>query len=338
MRILYLTTTASAAMSGTDALHNTVDLLSKTFASETINLYPFRTPSSRYPRMLYGIHKMQTLVRLARHCDVVHIFSPTATWYPVLRKLTSKPLILSVVATVGPKIDLESLSRYEQILVSVPRHKQELNALGTKVKVVIPGIDTSHIVPHQSHPSSEIHLLMASAPWTLKQFHSKGIMLICKAMQTCKQVRMTFLWRGILHEELIEAIENQPQHVQDRIRIINRKIDLNTIYPEVDAGILLAETPDLVKAHPHSLVECLAAGKPVILSSTIGMSDYVHQHEVGWVLEDFKIDPLQKLFSILLDQYSSKENNVKKSRASEFSTSTMIGQLREIYQAFLDAR
>ncbi len=103
-------------------------------------------------------------------------------------------------------------------------------------------------------------------------------------------MRLILLWRGVLADELGRRVERL--NLGERVEIINRKADINDQLKRAHASIVLAEDGGLVKSFPHSLIESLVAGKPVVLSETIAMSDYVRHCECGVVLQHMTVEAL----------------------------------------------
>jgi len=50
---------------------------------------------------------------------------------------------------------------------------------------------------------------------------------------------------------------------------------VNKTLVSVHAAITLADREGIIKVYPHSLLDALAAGKPVLVSRAIPMADYV---------------------------------------------------------------
>ena len=92
------------------------------------------------------------------------------------------------------------------------------------------------------------------------------------------------IWRGLLLNELRERVERRG--IGDRVEIVPERVAINDYLKRAHAAVLAAKRSDIVKAYPHSLLESLVAGKPVILSAALPMADYVRQHRCGIVVED----------------------------------------------------
>jgi glycosyltransferase involved in cell wall biosynthesis len=71
-----------------------------------------------------------------------------------------------------------------------------------------------------------------------------------------------------------------------QVTLLSERVDVNEILANVHASITLATSPGIVKSFPHSLLESLAAGKPVLVSRAIPMADYVEKTGCGRVIEE----------------------------------------------------
>ena len=139
------------------------------------------------------------------------------------------------------------------------------------------------------------------------------------------------MWRGLLLEELQKKIDYYG--VKQKVEVINRRVNVNDILKKVHATILLAKHSYLVKAFPHSLIESLAAGKPVIVSNTIPIADFIREHGCGIVLDEFRLEMLIQSIDQLTKQYQQLANNAKASPVNKFSIERMIDQYGIIYRS-----
>ena len=148
-----------------------------------------------------------------------------------------------------------------------------------------------------------------------RQFAQKGFDLVLQEVQKRKDLRVVLLWRGMLRNELNGRIARLG--IADRIEVLDGSVDVNAALAKVHAAAVLAETPKIVKAYPHSLLEALAAGRPVLVSRTIPMSDYVEAKGCGVVVED------SAAFSAALDQlmtnYGRLQQSAQNLRAKDFT-------------------
>jgi glycosyltransferase involved in cell wall biosynthesis len=127
-------------------------------------------------------------------------------------------------------------------------------------------------------------------------------------------------------------------NVGAQIEIINRKVDVNTVLSKVHGTILLAENSSLVKAYPHSLIESLAGGKPVITTSVIAMSDYITKNKCGFVVEDFSLESLIAKIDQFRSQYMTCSDAAHRVGAEDFAVPRMLSEMEKVYDKIMSNR
>jgi glycosyltransferase involved in cell wall biosynthesis len=146
-------------------------------------------------------------------------------------------------------------------------------------------------------------LLMASAPWSKQQFDEKGIDVLLETASRLPDLRLILLWRGLFAEDLAARV--RARGLDNRVEVVNAKVDAGAYLRRAHATVLLAKRAEIIKAYPHSLIESLYAGKPVVTSNTIAMADFVRQQHCGLVLVRPDADSLVAALSKLREDYSS---------------------------------
>ena len=285
VRILYHVTIPRSPMAECEAVTQDVRLLQQVAPGELFHLYPTRTPGTRIPRLTWGLTQLPTLWRRERSAHLHHIFNPDPFPFAVLR-LLRRPVVYTVVGGIRKDqremaCRLAGLAR--RILVSNPEDEQRLRGWGIeRVQFIAPAIDASRF-SHMPPPGAPFTLLAGSAPWTTEQFTSKGVDALLDAAQRRADLCLVFLWRGVVYEEMTQRV--RARGLGDRVRVLNERVDVNVVLAGVNAAIVLAARSDVVKAYPHSLLESLAAGKPVLVSRAIPMASWVEQAGLGIVVD-----------------------------------------------------
>jgi glycosyltransferase involved in cell wall biosynthesis len=142
-------------------------------------------------------------------------------------------------------------------------------------------------------------------------------------------LRLVFLWRGLLRDELQRHIARRG--LNRRVEIINEATDVNRVLARVHATVVLAETDKLVKAYPHSLMESLAAGKPVLVSGCIPMADYVAEAQCGEVVPRLTPDDLRAAIRGLMDHYGECQAKALTRGRADFALAPMLEAYGEVY-------
>jgi len=284
--ILYHLMIPRPAQPTLDAVVQEVQNLKAQFGGELIYLNPSRQPGSFYPERLYGLHRLAYLRRKEATVRLHHVYNSHPFFFPYLRWLR-RPIVYSVMAglKLSPRQStLKGLERSAAVVVSNERDRETLQGWGLKnVHVIWPGIDSTRFRPSQPPPDPGFTLLVGSAPWTEAQFRSKGVEALLAAAEARPDLRMVFLWRGLLFETMRAQVAQRG--LQARVKLINQWVDVNEVLARVHAAVVLAANATLVKAFPHSLLEALAVGRPVLVSRTLPMADYVAQTGCGQVVE-----------------------------------------------------
>ena len=331
MNILFHLTSPSPPIPGTDAVFQEIEALRRRFGGECLQLYPLRRPSRIFPKLLYGLHQRRTLRQSEPSVDLHHLYYATLYPFPWLRAL-HKPLIYSAVTGVGPQIDhvrADWLKAIHTIVSCNPRDEAALRALRpARYRIIRPGIAVERFSSVPVPLRDELVLLVGSAPWIRRQFQTKGIDLLLNAAGSLP-LRLVFLWRGLLRDELERHIARRG--LNRRVEIINEATDVNRVLARVHATVVLAETDRLVKAYPHSLMESLAAGKPVLVSGCIPMADYVTEAQCGEVVPYLTPDDLRAAIQRLMDHYSELQAKTLARGRADFALAPMLEAYGEVY-------
>lgn len=82
------------------------------------------------------------------------------------------------------------------------------------------------------------------------------------------------------------------------------------------------------------VIESLHVGTPVLISKHVGLSDYVHQHKLGWVTS---IDHVEQVQAKITEAYNNHEERARISREArtiilgDFNDVTLAGEYLELY-------
>jgi glycosyltransferase involved in cell wall biosynthesis len=339
MPVLYLLTAPEPALPGTDATFQEVAALRSAFGGKAVNLCPRKTPGSPFPLQLFGLHRLPAIWKLERETEVNHIYHSVLYPFPILR-LLKNPIVYTVLASLresSKPARLAPLARLARIVVSSERDAEILGSWGlSNYSVVLPGIKTSHLTPSTLPINEEIVLLMASAPWIENQFDAKGVDTLLDAASMRSSLKLIFLWRGLLEQELRARIASRG--IGNQVEVVTARVDIDSYLRRAHAAVLLAKRGDIVKAYPHSLLEALVAGKPVILSESLPMADDVRKHGCGIVMNEVTVEALLAGLDRLRTHYDEFARKVKALDPGKFSEERLVADYRRIYESCLANR
>jgi glycosyltransferase involved in cell wall biosynthesis len=327
-----LLTAPPPAIAGTDAVLQDVAALRGAFRGEIVNLSPLKSSTRRFPKQLYGFHNIREIRNLESRCRINHLFFSFPYAFPVLRLLRN-PVFYTVTASLDvtrkPPAPAR-LKRLARIIVSNERDAAVLEAWGlTNCAIIAPGIVTAGLAPTTLPLDRELTLLMASAPWIGRQFDLKGIDLLLAAAAKLPYLRLILLWRGVLADELARRVARLG--IANRVEIVNRKVNINDYLKKAHATVVLAKDGGVVRSFPHSLIESLLAGKPVLLSETIAMADYVRSRRCGIVVSEMSMTALTSAIAMLMRGYEELARNAARIEPGAFSIAAMVENHRRVY-------
>lgn len=332
MAVLYLVASPKPVIEGTDALWNEI----KQVASATgniLSIYPSTKPNSRLSRHMYGIRNLKQIISAAKDCDVVHIYSAGLFPYPIL-DLINKPIIYSVTSSLKdyPKPwRTKALRKLSKIVVNNERDVSVINdwGLSKNVELIPTGYDARNIETSRRSYDNEFNLLMASAPWVEEQFASKGVDMLLKLSDARPELQPTFLWRGLLSDSIKARHSNLKN--KEKVTVVDKFVEVNDYMKQTHATVLMSNHPSIVKSYPHSLIESLKAGKPVVISNTIPMADLIKTKGLGVVVDEFNYEALDKAIEKLKNNYSQYQQNVLSFKTDNFSEENMRNSYYRIY-------
>jgi glycosyltransferase involved in cell wall biosynthesis len=119
--------------------------------------------------------------------------------------------------------------------------------------------------------------------------------------------------------------------VGSRVEVVPGRIQIGDYLKRAHASVLLAKRSDIVKAYPHSLIESLLAGKPVILTGALPMADFVRQRDCGIVTVGEDLHCVLGAIEALRSRYGELSENARAIESRAFSKAAMIERYRALY-------
>lgn len=331
MNILFHVATLPANMPQAEAITQEITALRGCFGGDVVYVNPNQQSPLFIPRVLFGFHKLRELRSREANLHLHHFYNPDPFPFPYLRTLR-RPIVYSVTCGVKDRRpNLAFFSSLAAIAVSDERTLKRLKSWGLENGVLVrPGIDTGRFTRSPLPLRSEIRLMVGSAPWTKRQFRTKGVEALLLAAQQAPHLRLIFLWRGVLTAEMNRRVRQM--NLEDQVTVLDELVDVNQVLAGVHASITLATTPGIVKSYPHSLLESLVAGKPVLVSEAIPMADYVDRTGCGVVVDNITPDGIIAAIQALTTEYAILQDIARRVGKRDFSQQAMIDSFHRVYQ------
>lgn len=334
MNILYHLTILPPKMPQAEALSQEITSLRNRFGGKLIYLNPNHRSRLYWPRLLFGFQHLKKLRLKEASLDLHHLYNPDPFPFPILRWLR-RPIVYTLTSGIGARRpNISFFSRLAAIAVADERSFKQLQTWGIDNSFLVrPGINIARFSHTPCPLHSEIKLMVGSAPWTKAQFRSKGIDALLEAAQQAPHLRLIFLWRGVLGEEMNRRI--QKMNLEKQVTVLDKFVDVNAILADVHASITLADAPGIVKSYPHSLLDSLAAGKPVLISQAIPMADYVAETGCGQVIETVTPTDILAAVEALTSKYEIRQKIAGEVGQRDFLQQAMVASYQKVYERVL---
>ncbi len=333
VRVCYHLTIPPSPWAACDALVQEVELLRAHFPGPLNHLYPTTRPGTRIPRLLWGLRHWPRLRRLERSITVHHIYNPDPYPFAIL-SLLRKPVIYTVSAGVRPA-DRRHAQRLAAIVrtlvVTTAAEREQLRRWGiNNVAVVRPGIDLTRFSSSPPPPGLPPTLLMGSAPWTRDQFRTKGVDALLELARHWPELHLIFLWRGLLYREMQQRVH--AAELGERVSVLNTQVEVGSVLSRAHAAVILATEKSLIKSYPHSLLEALAAGRPVIVWAQVPIAQDIRDAAAGITVTSLQASALKAAFQTILADYESYARRARL-LSETFSQDGFLEQYAHLYHA-----
>jgi glycosyltransferase involved in cell wall biosynthesis len=327
---LYHLTILPPTMEGCEAVTQQVASLRAHFGGDLVYLNPNHRSPLYVPRLAFGFDRLHVIRSYETGIDLHHVFNPDPFAFPVLR-LLRRPIVYSLTGALArePRIP-RFLSSLPALTVADERSLAHARAEGLdNVRLVRTGLDTTHFSHTPLALHSQFRLLVGSAPWSRAQFHSKGVDALLGAARACPDLHLTFLWRGVFLDEMERRVRHYG--VGEQVRVLNERVDVNQVLAGVHGSVALATDPSVIHPYPHSLIESLAAGKPVLTSRSIPMSDYVAGKELGCTIDHVTPSSVLSAIEQLRARYPALQRAALTVGGRDFGLGPMIRSYEQAY-------
>ena len=265
--------------------------------------------------------------QIARWHRINHLFSSGGERL-LAPRISHRTSVLTICKEPGSIDALERnrqhLARFEYIVVESRRHQEIMKQCGIeehRIKLIYPPAAKVNYKPAQG----PFKILFALSPPAQNQFLSRGIFLILQVAQRLPDVQFILVWRNRHHEALRALISDAGV---DNVSVINGYVeDMGALYDSVHATVLAGHDYASFKPAPHSALESLGRGKPLLVTPTSSIADIVTQWRCGIVFEP-TIAGFEEAIRNLIGRYGELQESCHRTVEACFSKEAFIQKYR----------
>lgn len=208
--------------------------------------------------------------------------------------------------------------------------RQELLQAGIsfqKIQLIYPPVELGQFT-HQK-PVGEFTILDASCPGKVRDLKKRGIYFLLQIDPYFTDETVKFLWRGGEFNMFMDQIKNQAfQHISIENKIYT---NMDEQYAAVHCTIIpYLQFDEYLKLIPTSVIESLAAGKPVLVSSKTGVAEIIRLNGCGVVFEPRRESLLQAIAE-LKKNYGRYQRNCRRTAEKYFSQEQFLQKHEQLY-------
>lgn len=273
-------------------------------------------------------------------CRISHVYGEMCPWI-FYKTLKRRPLVLTIASEKGqPQLDF--LARCHTVIVQTETLRRQLLALGldkTKVELLYPAVDLTQFRPRTDAdplPTTP-HVLFATAPRSQEELHGRGVYLVLEAAKVSPEIRYRLLYRP-WHRGYTSLPPTQAfitTHRLHNVTLTNSQVhNMAEMYRHHHLTVIPYTRPDGGKECPNSLVESLACGVPVLISSASPLAGFIEAHHCGIVFEPTPT-ALVTAVDTALQHYATLAKQAVAVAQQHFSQVQFFHRMEQIYGALL---
>ena len=276
--------------------------------------------------------------------EINHIYGSLREWF-FLRALRRRPIIMTV-ASDEPPFERQWYRHVRRFVVHAPSTAMRLIELGfdpTTIHLIYPGLSLERFrplprahAPVTAWPTGDagrFRVLFATTPNWLEGVETRGVNLILQTARERPDVDFFLPWRPWAGaEHLVDLCRKQaPPNVHVSKELVP---DMRHLFQAADATVAPFVTAESTKICPTSLVESLACGRPVLVSTKVGLSDLVHAEACGKIFEP-SVDGLCRALDALRQDYCRCASNARAAAERHFDLQVCLQQHEQLYDEVL---
>jgi glycosyltransferase involved in cell wall biosynthesis len=227
--------------------------------------------------------------------DINHIYGSLGEWF-FLRVLRRRPTIMTIATETTP-FGLEMYARVARFVTHSTSTTEEMIRLGfdpARITRIYPGVDLSRFHPGPrasalpqtgaAPDAARFRILYATAPNWAEGLKLKGVELMIEAARRLPAVDFYLLWRPWADADRLVSrlVVGKPDNVHVSVHLV---ANMTEMFQSADATIAPFLKRAGTKICPTSLIESLACGKPLLVSTEVGIYDVVRDEQCGVVFE-----------------------------------------------------
>lgn len=203
-----------------------------------------------------------------------------------------------------------------------------------KISIISPGINLEKYTCRPAPPlDTYFKILFASAPMKRDMypeiFKWKGIDILLDSIKKLNDkgfnIKLYLIWRDVYTREIKNMIKEREL---ENILLINDTVDMIKYYEECHITIFPGTNSMYSPCFPSTIMESLSAGRPVIVTDVIHISDIIEKSKSGIVCKPTS-DNISRGIIYLMENYYQFQPNCRDTAEKYFDIKNTIAKIEE---------
>jgi len=199
-----------------------------------------------------------------------------------------------------------------------------------QIDVVYPGVDLERFANSSAPPTKPFRLLFASSPAEPSEIDVRGIPQAIELARVFPDVEIVLLWRRWGKIDVAQRAIRKLSPPENVRLILKDSEDMAAEYRDVHA-ILCLYGDGFGKSCPNSVIEALAAGRPALLTDTVGIAALVESEGAGRAVAR-NHQALAGALDDLRSNYTELSRNARLLAEREFDQHRHLAAYRSLYK------
>jgi glycosyltransferase involved in cell wall biosynthesis len=282
-----------------------------------------------HPRLHLAFRAATWLCQKGFHIN--HLFGGLGDWFH-LKAVRKSPVVLTL-AIDGHAADARLLDKVDRFVAEWPGAQDRLQAIGVepaRIRQIFPPVDLERFRPAPP-PQEPFTVLFASSPDNAAWLEARGVPLLLETAALRPAMRFRLVWRP--WGDSLATVEKwiRERGLSNVDLAVGRFADMAPHYRESHATVAPFLQSDRCKPAPNSLIESLASGRPVALTESVGLAEFVRDQRAGIVFAP-NAEALAEGLDTLRADWTAYSDRARRTAERWFGVERFIGSYRALYE------
>ena len=272
-----------------------------------------------------------------RFTKVSHVYGDITPWI-FHKTLFRRPIIHTIASDKGSPV-VEFLERCNHLIVQTQLSREKLLQAGCnpkRVHMIYPGVDLNQFATvHAKCNGAKPKILFATAPREEHELAERGVYLLLDTARACPEIQFNLLFRKWRtgHTSIKAVRDNLAMNPAVNITVTNETVqNMAEMFQRHHFTIVPFTSPAGGKECPNSVIESMACGIPVLVSTCVPIAEFVDKTSSGICFAP-NVFSLLKAIDEGMSRWDSLSYNARKAAEKHFNLDSALNAYAALYDS-----